>query len=504
MSPAFANRSSDGAWPRSSSSARVTSTVTGPTAASARPASAIVSPSSHSTADAAAIAQSPARRSTFSCALPPPGRKGSRTSVSSSPSPTAVVNGPTWKSLIGTTRSPSGPRITTFAFAAEHTALRSSAASAWQSEPPIVPRLRTTGSAMTSSASANSGKWRLRSSDSCSSTWGVSAPMSSSPASSRMYERSVRSLMSIRTSGLARRSFIIGSRLWPPAMTRASGPWRSSAAIAPSTLVARSYSNGPGVCTSGPLLGRAGGPGLGAAITVSVRRGRRAGRAGRSGRLLGHHAAAEETTAHAGLLARLVALRRVGPDDRRALEALRTRLPRLGIQQPRRQAAALDVAQHPAARAGGGDRRLAAEAGERQRALRVDLADPRRADLPALREVAQALGGGAGVQAIDEPDGVLHARLPDEQALEQVDARVEVAVDVADDLGDRGALLDDLPDGGDRRIQAGRGLAQGGDDQQEVHDEDGDDRDDREQQDDSGGRHQSSFASSRITSSEPP
>ena len=46
-------------------------------------------------ADAAAIAQSPARRSTFSCALPPPGRSGMRTSVSSSPSPTAVIYGPT-------------------------------------------------------------------------------------------------------------------------------------------------------------------------------------------------------------------------------------------------------------------------------------------------------------------------------------------------------------------------------------------------------------------------
>ena len=55
--------------------------------------------------------------------------------------------------------------------------------------------------------------------------------------------------MSIRCAGVASRSFIIGSRLWPPAMTRASGPSRSSDAIAPSTLVARSYSNGAGVCT---------------------------------------------------------------------------------------------------------------------------------------------------------------------------------------------------------------------------------------------------------------
>ena len=48
--------------------------------------------------------------------------------------------------------------MTTCALAAEQTAERSSAASAWHSEPPIVPRLRTTGSAITSSASRNSGK----------------------------------------------------------------------------------------------------------------------------------------------------------------------------------------------------------------------------------------------------------------------------------------------------------------------------------------------------------
>ena len=56
--------------------------------------------------------------------------------------------------------------------------------------------------------------------------------------------------MSIRCSGLASRSFIIGSRLWPPAMMRASEPSRCSDAIAPSTLVARSYSNGAGVCNT--------------------------------------------------------------------------------------------------------------------------------------------------------------------------------------------------------------------------------------------------------------
>ena len=64
-----------------------------------------------------------------------------------------------------TTRSPSGPRITILALAAVQTADRSSAASAWQSEPPIVPRLRTTGSAITCSASRKSGKCSASSAD---------------------------------------------------------------------------------------------------------------------------------------------------------------------------------------------------------------------------------------------------------------------------------------------------------------------------------------------------
>jgi hypothetical protein len=40
---------------------------------------------------------------------------------------------------------------------AEPTAERSSAGSAWQNEPPIVPRLRTIGSAITRSASRKIG-----------------------------------------------------------------------------------------------------------------------------------------------------------------------------------------------------------------------------------------------------------------------------------------------------------------------------------------------------------
>jgi hypothetical protein len=85
-----------------------------------------------------------------------------------------------------TTRSPPEPRITTLALAAAHTADRSSAASAWQSEPPMVPRFRTTGSAITFSASRNSGKYWASRSDRSRSTCRVIAPILMSPSCSRM------------------------------------------------------------------------------------------------------------------------------------------------------------------------------------------------------------------------------------------------------------------------------------------------------------------------------
>src|SRR3954466_3205372 len=176
--------------------------------------------------------------------------------------------------------------------------------------------------------------------------------------------------MSTSCSGDASRSFIIGSRLWPPAMMRALPPARASAAIAPSTLVARSYSNGPGVCTEGPFLGR-------------------------------------QVAAHTRLLAGLVLHRRVGADDRRARHSLRPRLADLGVEQPRRQAAARDVAKRRSVRAGRRDRGLAAKPRERQRSLRVDLRDPRRGDVATLLEVAQPLRGGAGIEAVDQPDRIL-------------------------------------------------------------------------------------------------
>src|SRR4051794_865251 len=151
--------------------------------------------------------------------------------------------------------------------------------------------------------------------------------------------------MSIRYSGDARRSFIIGSSEWPPAITRAPA-WLVSDAIAPSRLVARSYSNGPGVCTGRPF----------------VRLGCGAG----------------ERAAHAGRVTRLVLHGSVGPDHGRAQ---RSRFARLGIELARRQAGVGDVTDRRAIRALGRDRRLAPQARKRERALRVDLGDAWRLDV---------------------------------------------------------------------------------------------------------------------------
>jgi hypothetical protein len=82
-----------------------------------------------------------------------------------------------------TTRSPALPRMTQLASSVVHTAVRSSDGSAWHSDPPMVPRLRTTGSAITRSASAKIGKIRARSADSASSRCLVIAPIRTRSAS---------------------------------------------------------------------------------------------------------------------------------------------------------------------------------------------------------------------------------------------------------------------------------------------------------------------------------
>ena len=213
------------------------------------PASAIVPPSIQTAAEAAAIAQSPARRSTFSCALPAPGRSGSRTSVSSSPAPTAVMYGPTWKSSMRDDALAVG--------AADHDLRLERRADRRQ----VLGRVGLAERAADRAAVAHDrvGDHLLgvaeerevlaRAGRTSAGRRAGSARRSGSRRPPRGCRRArARSLMSIRCSGFASRSFIIGSRLWPPAMMRASGPSRWSDAIAPSTLVARSYSNAAGVC----------------------------------------------------------------------------------------------------------------------------------------------------------------------------------------------------------------------------------------------------------------
>ena len=109
------------------------------------------------------------------------------------------------------------PRITIRAPTAAQTADRSSDGSAWQSAPPIVPRLRTTGSAITRSASV---KIASRSASSVGLEQRAVARHRADPdlvavraRRSRARRRADRCRS--RTSGAARRSFIIGSSEWP-------------------------------------------------------------------------------------------------------------------------------------------------------------------------------------------------------------------------------------------------------------------------------------------------
>ena len=132
-----------------------------------------------------------------------------------------------------TVRSPSLLLITQRASSVVQTLLRSSDGSAWQSAPPRVPRLRTGTSAITRSASRKIGNTAFSGSLSSSSRCRVIAPIRTSRSPISTYaSSSCRSLMSTRYSGLASRSFIMGSRLWPPATIRASSPSRSSSAMA--------------------------------------------------------------------------------------------------------------------------------------------------------------------------------------------------------------------------------------------------------------------------------
>src|SRR6266705_2714148 len=82
----------------------------------------------------------------------------------------------------------------------------------------------------------------------------VVAPIRKDFASSRMWARSGMRLISTRALGSARRSFITGRRLWPPARTFASPPKRSRLWTASSMDEGAKYSNRGGITPQPPVL----------------------------------------------------------------------------------------------------------------------------------------------------------------------------------------------------------------------------------------------------------
>jgi hypothetical protein len=113
--------------------------------------------------------------------------------------------------------------------------------------PPRVPQYRTCGSAISSEVSRMIGQLAASRSEPISSCCVVIAPMTRVPGSLRMTRSSLRSCMSTRCSGLARRSFIIGIRLCPPATTRASWPCCVNRPMASCRDCGRWYANGAGI-----------------------------------------------------------------------------------------------------------------------------------------------------------------------------------------------------------------------------------------------------------------
>ncbi len=152
-------------------------------------------------------------------------------------------------------REPEVLRTVTEPPTASSAAGRSACGSAWAREPPIVPRLRTAGEPMPAAAWATARAPRCTSAEVATSRCRVIAPItiSSPPAGSRSARRCRRGRRG--ASGDARRSRIIGTRDWPPAIGFA--PSRSGG----ERLVDR---GGPGVARaragsrSGPRASRCG------------------------------------------------------------------------------------------------------------------------------------------------------------------------------------------------------------------------------------------------------
>src|SRR3954453_8694451 len=175
-------------------------------------------------------------------------------------------------------------------------------------------------------------------------------------------------------------------------MIRASGPSLSRDAMAPSTLVARSYSNAAGVCNtcsfSNPGDGRSCVPNSTSYVFFPD-----SGLAWVVARRL----ALRKLSARCPDVVALFVLHgRVGADHGRPRQGLRALMADVVVQGTRRQAAALDVPENRTCRIGRRDRRLPPEPRQRERALRVDLADARRRGAGAAREAPETGGRGAG------------------------------------------------------------------------------------------------------------
>src|SRR5262245_39788765 len=108
----------------------------------------------------------------------------------------------------------------------------------------MVPRFRTCLSPICPAVSGTTGQIPTATSDANTDAWVASAPIVSSPFPSMPSSPGIPP-RSTSAAGAASLSFIIGSRLWPPAIGREPST-SPSRAIASSRLVGRWYSNSAG------------------------------------------------------------------------------------------------------------------------------------------------------------------------------------------------------------------------------------------------------------------
>ena len=115
---------------------------------------------------------------------------------------------------------------------ASSTEFQSPSGSQWATDPHMVPRLRTSGSAIHGAADATAPETAP---EAAMSAWRTSAPTCRWPLWLLMASRPSIRLMSTSFDGVANRSFIIGRRLCPPARIRVSSPPSALASMASST-----------------------------------------------------------------------------------------------------------------------------------------------------------------------------------------------------------------------------------------------------------------------------